>query len=82
MNVCRICDPQSLILIHVCIMHISVMRVKFCQGPTDRQADSKSWIGKNMFHLVIVFNHIAFSHKIMIAWHVVVIKNVNSFQFG
>ena len=46
-----LCDPQSLILIHVCMMHISVMRVKFYHGPTDRQADSRRWIGKNMFHL-------------------------------
>ena len=30
-----ICDPNSLTLIHVSMMHISVMRLKFCDGPTN-----------------------------------------------
>ena len=30
------CDPQSLTLIHVCMMPISMMRLKFCLGRTNK----------------------------------------------
>ena len=44
MHISNIIDPHACVF-DVCMMPISMMRLKFCLGPTNEQADSRSWIG-------------------------------------
>ena len=59
MYVACVYDPRSLILMHLCMKRVSMiidphacvfdacmMRLKFCDGRTDGQGDSRSWISK------------------------------------
>ena len=43
--VSMIIDPHACVF-DACMMPISMMRLKFCDGRTDGQGDSRSWISK------------------------------------
>ena len=49
MPISDIIDPHACVF-DVCMMPISMMRLKFCLGPTDEQADSRSWMCKSLGH--------------------------------